>query len=114
MSLREGIHQVDLNYNSTTGELCGILEGLRITRDKECVRIQVQSDSADTINLLPSPSMLNPFSLVRSIVILCARDYDIIFSTIPREANMVTDSMSKLDSSPSIAIYDFVLLTSRL
>ncbi|KAL4351251.1 hypothetical protein GQ457_06G013060 [Hibiscus cannabinus] len=95
-------------------ELWGILEGLRIARDRGCVRIQVQSDSADAINLLSPPSMLCPFSLVRSIAIFCAGDCDIVFSTIPREANMVADFMSKLDSSSSIAIYDSVSPTSGL
>ncbi|KAL4355134.1 hypothetical protein GQ457_06G006880 [Hibiscus cannabinus] len=95
-------------------ELWGILVGLQIARDKGCIRIQVQSDSADAINLLSPPSMLSPFSLVRSIAILCAGDCDIVFSTIPREANMVVDVVSKLDSSSSIAIYDSVLLTPGL
>ncbi|KAL4352609.1 hypothetical protein GQ457_06G035460 [Hibiscus cannabinus] len=95
-------------------ELWGILEGLRIARDRGCVRIQVQSDSADAINLLSPPSMLSPFSLVRSIAIFCAGDCDIVFSTIPREANMVADFMSKLDSSSSIAIYDSVSPTPGL
>ncbi|KAL4361719.1 hypothetical protein GQ457_04G001290 [Hibiscus cannabinus] len=95
-------------------ELWGILEGLRIARDKGCVRIQVLSDSANAINLLSSPSMLSPFFLVRSIAILCARDCNIVFSTIPHEANMVADFMSKLDSSSSIAIYDSISLTPGL
>ncbi|KAL4348919.1 hypothetical protein GQ457_17G006350 [Hibiscus cannabinus] len=95
-------------------ELWGILEGLRIARDRGCVRIQVQSDSAAAINLLSPPYMLSSFSLVRSIAIFCVGVCDIVFSTIPREANMVADFMSKLDSSSSIAIYDSVSPTSGL
>ncbi|KAL4282975.1 hypothetical protein GQ457_16G025130 [Hibiscus cannabinus] len=93
---------------------CDTLASLRIARDKGYVLIQVQSDSVDAINLLSPPSMLSPFSLVRSIAILCVGDCDIVFSMIPREANMVADFMSKLDSSSSIAIYDSVSLTPRL
>ncbi|KAK8991113.1 hypothetical protein V6N11_062137 [Hibiscus sabdariffa] len=65
-------------------ELRGILEGLRIARDKG------------------------------SIAILCAGDCHIVFSTIPCEANMVADFMSKLYSSSSIAIYDSVSFTPGL
>ncbi|KAE8656309.1 hypothetical protein F3Y22_tig00117005pilonHSYRG00392 [Hibiscus syriacus] len=89
-------------------ELWEILEGLRVVKSNNFDHILVPLDNADAIKLLfppPSPPH-SPFPLVRSITLLCEEDRRLEFTRVPREANMVADYLSKLDSSSDSMAYD--------
>ncbi|KAK8593152.1 hypothetical protein V6N12_045237 [Hibiscus sabdariffa] len=77
-------------------ELWIILVGLQLAWSMGISRLQVQSDNSVVVRLvLDSMASTSTSPLVHAIAMLSNRDWSIEFIWVPREQNMVVDSLSK-------------------
>ncbi|KAK8538822.1 hypothetical protein V6N12_034530 [Hibiscus sabdariffa] len=91
-------------------ELWSILVGVRMAWSIGVSRLHVQSNSSVAVRMLRNPmAMTSPLPLVSAIALFSACDW-CDFTWVPREQNMVANSMSKLLPSLDyhLAIYDVV------
>ncbi|XP_039069842.1 uncharacterized protein LOC120216517 [Hibiscus syriacus] len=77
-------------------ELSTIQEGLHLAWSKGLNRIIVQTDSSDAYELFSPPTVNRLFSHVRSITLLCSRNWLVDFTLIRCEANYAAGHLAKL------------------
>ncbi|KAE8660806.1 Fumarate hydratase [Hibiscus syriacus] len=95
---------------SSIGGIISDHEGLKLAKSQDFKNTIVQSDNLDAIKLLSPPFRCSLFPLLRSVALLCEDDWNVVFTHIHREANMVADKLSKFGHPSELDVHDSVSL----
>ena len=100
----------------TTADLWGIWEGLNLALDLGFRRVELESDSSCTINLVnqKSPKCHRHTQLVIAIQDLLHRDWGVSCNHIYREANFAANFMAQYTSTMVLGSHRFMHLPAGL
>ncbi|KAE8661549.1 hypothetical protein F3Y22_tig00113725pilonHSYRG00943 [Hibiscus syriacus] len=119
--LRDHLGSFIMGFNRNLGtttviqsKLWGILQGLSLAWDRGFRHVILQNESSDAFKMLTSASPNSLLTLVRTIFELINRNWRVDFKLIRKEANMVVDSLAKIDDGCTHAIRIFYVCPSDI
>ncbi|KAK5840808.1 hypothetical protein PVK06_009713 [Gossypium arboreum] len=84
------------NYTVVKVELWGILDGLNLILNRSFEKVVIQTDNIEVVNAIQEGySGTSNFALVRRILIILKALNQWKSQHIPREENLITDSLAK-------------------
>ncbi|KAG8500050.1 hypothetical protein CXB51_004466 [Gossypium anomalum] len=93
------------NCNVVEAELWGILDGVNLILDRRFRKILIQTDSIEVVNvILEDSSKLSRSALVRKIHFILRMMDQWKIQYIPREDNLIADSLAKLVHTRSLGL----------